>query len=214
MDPFDGVLRDPVTLHRFLYAGVNPVNNIDPSGNFFLIELMTVQAIMSSLYTANALRLKATFDRSMHTIGRALQPGAQMQSIGMTLMANGIPTGYELYVRGRQLSATGFEELMKGLAQSQIDFGKTLMKMPAEFVTFRSQVLQNIVNFGGEVEKAVNRIGHWAEMLPLDKQKPSTVTIQTGIQRAKQAVAAVRSIPMSAADVTDKFLDWLFMKNP
>jgi RHS repeat-associated protein len=35
IDPFAGLLFEPITLHRYLYAGVDPVNNIDPSGKFF-----------------------------------------------------------------------------------------------------------------------------------------------------------------------------------
>ena len=34
-DPFPGLMHEPVTLHRYLYAGQNPISNIDPSGEFF-----------------------------------------------------------------------------------------------------------------------------------------------------------------------------------
>ncbi len=34
-DLFEGRLRDPVTLHRYMYVGADPVNNVDPSGYFF-----------------------------------------------------------------------------------------------------------------------------------------------------------------------------------
>ncbi|MGI4790080.1 MAG: RHS repeat-associated core domain-containing protein, partial [Janthinobacterium lividum] len=34
-DPYDGSDDDPVSLHRYLYAGCNPVDNVDPSGNDF-----------------------------------------------------------------------------------------------------------------------------------------------------------------------------------
>ncbi|XOV82413.1 MAG: putative Ig domain-containing protein [bacterium] len=33
-DPFEGVLRDPVSLHRYLYAHANPIVNRDPTGKF------------------------------------------------------------------------------------------------------------------------------------------------------------------------------------
>ena len=35
MDPFSGLMHEPITLHKYLYAGLNPVSNIDPSGEFF-----------------------------------------------------------------------------------------------------------------------------------------------------------------------------------
>jgi RHS repeat-associated protein len=38
VDPFEGYNNQPITLHDYLYAGVNPVNAIDPSGEVALIE--------------------------------------------------------------------------------------------------------------------------------------------------------------------------------
>jgi len=37
-DPFEGFNNQPITLHDYLYAGVNPVNAIDPSGEVSLLE--------------------------------------------------------------------------------------------------------------------------------------------------------------------------------
>ena len=34
MDDFDGFFRDPVSLHKYLFTGNDPVNNADPSGNY------------------------------------------------------------------------------------------------------------------------------------------------------------------------------------
>ena len=37
-DPFNGSLQSPITLADYLYAGNNPVTNIDPSGQFILSD--------------------------------------------------------------------------------------------------------------------------------------------------------------------------------
>ncbi len=34
-EPFPGLMHEPVTLHKYLYAGGNPASNVDPSGRFF-----------------------------------------------------------------------------------------------------------------------------------------------------------------------------------
>ncbi len=47
-DPHPGDTRTPVTLHRYLYAGAQPVNNVDPSGEFFT-SLNVGLGIMPSL---------------------------------------------------------------------------------------------------------------------------------------------------------------------
>ena len=49
MDPFEGVLRDPVTLHRFSYANVNPVVYTDPNGRFAGAGLAIAGAIIIAL---------------------------------------------------------------------------------------------------------------------------------------------------------------------
>ncbi|MCU7919309.1 MAG: putative Ig domain-containing protein [Candidatus Thiodiazotropha sp. (ex Epidulcina cf. delphinae)] len=34
-DPFSGLMHEPITLHKYLYAGLDPLSNTDPSGEFF-----------------------------------------------------------------------------------------------------------------------------------------------------------------------------------
>ena len=46
MDSFAGSPQDPQSLHKYLYAHNNPVNNIDPSGRFPWIKVVAVVAII------------------------------------------------------------------------------------------------------------------------------------------------------------------------
>ena len=43
-DPIRGLDRDPITLHRYLYANQDPILKLDPSGEFTLLEVLTVLA--------------------------------------------------------------------------------------------------------------------------------------------------------------------------
>jgi RHS repeat-associated protein len=43
-DSDEGQAADPRTLHKYLYALADPVNRIDPSGDFTILELSVVQA--------------------------------------------------------------------------------------------------------------------------------------------------------------------------
>ena len=45
MDPYAGSPQDPQTLHKYTYCHNNPVNNIDPTGEFSLPEILTVKSI-------------------------------------------------------------------------------------------------------------------------------------------------------------------------
>lgn len=46
-DPFEGFNNQPLTLHDYLYAGVNPVNAIDPSGEVAIIGYAISAALLA-----------------------------------------------------------------------------------------------------------------------------------------------------------------------
>jgi len=52
-DPFSGNLQDPQSLHKYLYSHNNPVNYIDPTGNFTTIlgavSALSIQSVMYSI---------------------------------------------------------------------------------------------------------------------------------------------------------------------
>jgi hypothetical protein len=54
-DPFAGRSSDAITLHKYLYAGLNPVSNVDPSGEEFslvgLTQAMAIGAVMGAITT-------------------------------------------------------------------------------------------------------------------------------------------------------------------
>ncbi len=49
VDPFDGSIFDPPSLHRYLYANADPIDGRDPTGEFTMIEMMNVCAIVGVL---------------------------------------------------------------------------------------------------------------------------------------------------------------------
>lgn len=49
MDNFQGLMNDPVTLHKYLYGNVDPVNFVDPSGNVGLARQLQTLNIQSKL---------------------------------------------------------------------------------------------------------------------------------------------------------------------
>ncbi len=48
-DSFEGIITEPFSRHRYLYTNANPVNFIDPNGNFPLIEAIQTIGIVSIL---------------------------------------------------------------------------------------------------------------------------------------------------------------------
>jgi RHS repeat-associated protein len=61
MDTWNGNSQDPITLHKYLYANVDPVNRIDPSGMFSLYEGSAITNIIGIFATATNLALTDYF---------------------------------------------------------------------------------------------------------------------------------------------------------
>ena len=49
LDPYAGNLHDPQSLHKYAYCHTDPVNGIDPSGEFTVGEILTVSSISSAI---------------------------------------------------------------------------------------------------------------------------------------------------------------------
>jgi RHS repeat-associated protein len=49
MDTWMGNNSDPMTLHKYLYANANPVNNVDPTGNFSIGSVMATVNVVATL---------------------------------------------------------------------------------------------------------------------------------------------------------------------
>lgn len=50
-DPFPGLIFEPISLHKYHYAGINPVNRVDPSGLISVGEAAVVGAMIGLLVT-------------------------------------------------------------------------------------------------------------------------------------------------------------------
>ena len=52
VDSYAGTIYDPVSLHKYLYANADPINNTDPSGNMTMTEAIGSLAIAAILTVA------------------------------------------------------------------------------------------------------------------------------------------------------------------
>jgi RHS repeat-associated protein len=50
-DSYEGDSKNPISLHKYLYANADGINRIDPSGNFSLTEALTVVTVITVLAT-------------------------------------------------------------------------------------------------------------------------------------------------------------------
>src|SRR5262249_41993191 len=52
MDPFEGQLVNPITLHRYLFGGGDGINKVDPSGQEFSVTVFGVTITATRLVVA------------------------------------------------------------------------------------------------------------------------------------------------------------------
>ncbi len=73
LDTFEGFNQDPLSLHKYLYANVNPVNFTDPTGKFSLAEIQSNLAAFGNLLKISVINigrfLAVKFNTSLLNIG-------------------------------------------------------------------------------------------------------------------------------------------------
>jgi RHS repeat-associated protein len=87
-DPFDGFIRYPETLHKYLYTGGDPVNGMDPSGRLDLVtygikieQSLTATVVLNTISCGIQLGLAATTGGLYETFGNDL-PGGVSAAFG------------------------------------------------------------------------------------------------------------------------------------
>ena len=58
-DPVEGVHNSPISLHRYLYGNSEPINHIDPSGEFSVVQLTATTLMLNYLSTVAASNINA-----------------------------------------------------------------------------------------------------------------------------------------------------------
>ena len=69
IDPYAGNMQDPQSLHKYAYVYNNPVNNIDPSGMFSLVEVSLTQKIIAVAIGALAPAIIAGYESAKAGLG-------------------------------------------------------------------------------------------------------------------------------------------------
>jgi RHS repeat-associated protein len=103
-DPASGSARDPISLHRYLYTPDDPVNFVDPSGEFFGIA--TSAAMFAVQFRSSFLMWTL---KSLLMTTYVLNPATQLMRLGGNL---GGPLGMAVTRAGAELAKWGMKWIL------------------------------------------------------------------------------------------------------
>ncbi|MGA1840051.1 MAG: PKD domain-containing protein [bacterium] len=91
MEPFPGSIYDPPSLHLYVYTKNNPVNYIDPSGNFGICGVMISIAVISIINLIAITWPGSFIGRAYKAIGKLLPDGIILGAAGSVHLLRRIP---------------------------------------------------------------------------------------------------------------------------
>ncbi len=128
-DPNEGHLRDPMSLHRYLYANVNPAAYQDPTGRFSIVETEASMAIVGGVMKGYTSMLGNTFIAVRKNIRTYITLGSAGYNVAINLLSAGYvtPSVINLANNSRTLIANGFKTIRKTIGSQLRDYFKTLL---------------------------------------------------------------------------------------
>jgi large repetitive protein len=138
-DPFGGIIFRPITLHKYVYAGLNPVNFVDPTGRFFsLAEFPAVQNIILQTFSTTVfggIRIGLTFAISE----KVLKPAYEARSEAFALIGGeNDDLAFKAIEQSQLVISLGYQVLKVGLTAVGVTndlglLGKNISKLITSF---------------------------------------------------------------------------------
>jgi len=160
-----GFLQSPITLHKYLYANNNPSTLTDPSGLFSLAGVMVGLSTSIQSYVqfsgAKAIVASATFASVRYIIS----PGIEARALGLELIADDVPGGFEIYQAGNDLIYAGSQVIkltsdVTNVVFAGIGLTKAIVRPPQLLLKTISTHYSNSVAFA-----QINRLNGKADVI-------------------------------------------------
>ena len=154
-DPVRGKMREPLTLHRYLYCVNDPLNRTDPSGRFgYIIGIGAGMSIDADLRAANA-SIACGVRTAIASIGHAISAMNAWTSAMMSVAAEkSIWAAAQVYSAGSHMLGTVAATGWKGLAA----FGSTMKAVAGPvatsigtyYLTHPQDLVESVAVLGGD----------------------------------------------------------------
>jgi len=105
MDPYEGNIQDPQSLHKYLYCHANPVNSVDPSGELGLVATIAICmfVFLAVFVTVDFLRMALTTHKpsadDQRAVNTAINNAKNFVQKSLTKIARMNPTDVVEYIK-------------------------------------------------------------------------------------------------------------------
>jgi len=146
-DPLSGNLTDPASRNPYIYARNNPVNNIDPSGQETLVEVMASFSLENIIGQYQVALARSGLDgiyRMQMIVNDVINIGSEMEFVGLDMLDKGDPEGEKVFDAGLAFEQLGYDLLAQ--AAKGIQLGALEIKIDLYFVQIQLGVLEVGIN--------------------------------------------------------------------
>lgn len=135
MDPFPGIITDPPSLHRYTYAGNDPVNKTDPTGRQFDVVSISISfSIDSTIEAAYTQELVKTFFDVVQIAYCCLEPATYLQGLALDAIAGDAPDyAFDMYELATDMVAKGYQMIAIRIAQTYRNIVADLFHVEFDF---------------------------------------------------------------------------------
>jgi len=116
-DPFAGMPRSPLSFNKYLYAHANPVNMVDPTGLFSMVEVNAVNALIATINRKYAQAAAPSIFKIAIIAETTLKIGLTFQEMGLQLIISDVEVGPEIWHLGHDYTQVAFEQIHVALGE-------------------------------------------------------------------------------------------------
>jgi RHS repeat-associated protein len=125
-DQFEGVLTQPRTMQPYVYANADPVNGMDPTGQYTFIELAIANANLALLQEHYLVMVSTTFLNTVPIVC-SMEPAVRIREAALKAIASGGGVGaFDLERKAREMISRGATLTALGIAKGYYDMGMRL----------------------------------------------------------------------------------------